>query len=53
MLLLRNFEVIALELSPEDVVKMKGYQVRAIETVTAGQPGLHSGGRSAARQIRP
>lgn len=28
----RNFEVIALELSPEDVVKMKGYQVRAIET---------------------
>ena len=29
----RNFEVIALELAPEDVVKMKGYQVKAIETL--------------------
>ncbi len=28
----RNFEVVALELEPGDVIKMKGYQVRSIET---------------------
>ena len=28
----RNFEVIARELEPDEVVRMKGYQVRAIET---------------------